>query len=169
MLQTSVSAQAWPLINCLRSLKILWLFGFSVERTADRCKRLLRRCACGEVNRIIISDEVLFTIQDELKAQNDGVYVGTIEDIPQQIGAAQRFPKLGFIMICETVTLSTGYCQIWWKSQCYVKPEGNSGALPERWGQTCLRSAPMDISTELNPVLQSKNHPVVVSSLHSGF
>lgn len=58
------------------------------------------------------SDEVLFTIQDELKAQNDGVYVGTIEDIPQQIGAAQRFPKLGFIMICETVTLSTGYCQI---------------------------------------------------------
>jgi hypothetical protein len=40
------------------------------------------------VNRIIISDEKLFIIQEELNAQNHKFYLATIEDIPQQIGAA---------------------------------------------------------------------------------
>jgi hypothetical protein len=58
------------------------------------------------VNRIIISDEKLFIVQENLKAQNDRVYAATIEDIPQQIGAVQHLQKPGSMMICGSCPLS---------------------------------------------------------------
>ncbi len=69
------------------------------------------RCESGEVERIVFSDEKLFVIEEELNAQNDRVYVVTIDDIPQQIGAIQRFQKPRSMMICEIVSLITDFCR----------------------------------------------------------
>ena len=168
-LQTARSPQEWPWVNIQPTLKFSWTSNCSVGRTADTLRTTLPWHESGAVDRIIMSDDKLFIIQEELKAQNDSVYVATIEDIPQQIEGLQRFEILRIVMICETMTLISGFCRIRWKSQCYVQLGGNTWALPERWGPTCLRTGPIVILTAINLVLWAKNNPRVTSGLHSGF
>lgn len=100
-LQTARSPQEWPWVNIQPTLKFSWTSNCSVGRTADTLRTTLPWHESGAVDRIIMSDDKLFIIQEELKAQNDSVYVATIKDIPQQIEGLQRFEILRIVMICE--------------------------------------------------------------------
>ncbi len=56
-------------------------------------RRLLRRYDFGDVERIVFSDEKLFVIEEHLNAQNDRVYAGTFEALPEHVRNVQRFQK----------------------------------------------------------------------------
>ena len=65
----------------------------------ERCKALLARLDADDVQKIVVSDEKLFVVEQKYNAQNDRIYVLSIEDIPENVRTVQRFQKPSSIMI----------------------------------------------------------------------
>lgn len=76
----------------------------------ERSKTLLQRYDFCNGERIVFSDEKLFVIEEHLNAQNDRVYAGTFEALPEHVRNVQRFQKPGSVIVWGTVSSRGGFC-----------------------------------------------------------
>lgn len=88
----------------MKPLKKTRTHGLTIKNKQDRkqkCKELLRRAA---TSNIVFSDEKLFLLQPSLNAQNDRVYAASIEDIPEDDLAVERFQNVSSVMVWAAVS-----------------------------------------------------------------
>ena len=73
------------------------------QKQVERCKGLLQRLASDDVNKILFSDEKLFTVE-ATNRQNDRILATTSKDIPEELEYIDRAQKPLSIMVWGGVT-----------------------------------------------------------------
>ena len=106
----------------------------------------------------VFSDEKPFTIEEDLKAQNDRVYAATIEDIPQQARAVQRFQKPGFVMICGAVSITPAFVEAGVKANATYNREAIRQHYLKTEAQGVFRQRQWIFQKNSSPGLRRKNH-----------
>lgn len=70
-----------------------------MEKRHDRSKELLSWHARQNLDKIIFSDEKLFSVEESYNSQNVRVYASSFEDIPEELRTVQRFQNEKKVMI----------------------------------------------------------------------
>lgn len=80
-------------LKAYKKVQVQMLSAKDKDRRKAKASTLLKRFTDDEVDRIIFSDEKMFTVSERVNRQNDRVYAARKEDLPQ---AALKFRKAEF-------------------------------------------------------------------------
>ncbi|KAI6647742.1 hypothetical protein LOD99_8583 [Oopsacas minuta] len=86
-------------LKSLNCRKIHMLTKASREKRLQRSRCLLSRASQSVVNKILFSDEKLFTIQEVSNPQNDRITSSSVQDIPEQLRFIPRSQKPASVMV----------------------------------------------------------------------
>lgn len=92
----------------------------NIENRKQKCRVLLKRHAGSN---IVFCDEKLFLLQPSLNVQNDRVYAVTLEDIPQNKRAAQRFQNVPKIMVWGAISTEAKFPLVFIKNNIRINAE----------------------------------------------
>jgi transposase len=87
-----------------RKIKRHGLSAKNKEDRVKRCQQLLKRRGAKSVEKIIFSDEKMWTLQESYNAQNDRIYSVSIQDIPQNVRTVQRYQNTSAVMVWGAVS-----------------------------------------------------------------
>jgi len=163
----------------LRAFKRRRVHGLTAVQKAARllrCKRLLRRFTNQGVKSIVFSDEKIFSVKEQLNAQNDRVYALSVEDIPQSARNVQHFQSSSNIMVWAAISSEGKFPIVFISSgtkvnkeyyrekilQKIVKPSGEQMFKNRRW--TFQQDSAPSHSAKVNQVWCEENLPDFISS-----
>ena len=72
-----------------------------------RCKGLLRRLAPRDMDKVLFSDEKLFTVEEVNNRQNDRILASTSKDIPEKLKYVDRVQKPMSVMVWGGVSTNS--------------------------------------------------------------
>ena len=86
-------------LKSLKRRKVHMLTKAIREKRLQRSRGLLSRAGPDVVDRILFSDEKLFTIQDVSNPQNDRIISSSVQDIPEHLRFIPRRQKPASVMV----------------------------------------------------------------------
>ncbi|KAI6653971.1 MhmaT1 transposase [Oopsacas minuta] len=77
------------------------------QKRLERCKGFLRRLGTQDFEKILFSDEKLFTVEEATNRQNDRILSTTAKDIPEEVKFVDRVQEPQSVMVCGGVTANS--------------------------------------------------------------
>ena len=74
------------------------------EKRLQRSRILLSRAAESVVDKILFSDEKLFTIEEVTNSQNDRILSTSVKDIPEEVRFIPKCQKPASVMVCGGIS-----------------------------------------------------------------
>ena len=138
-----------------------------VKKRLARSKDILTRLATQPLDKIIFSDEKLFTIEEATNKQNERILAPMSSSITEKHLYVKRTQKPQSVMVWAGISM--GFCPSSGKNKFVNIPKVDSGACGERFEQNDVQQRAISIPARRRTGLHIKHLPKLVTRKHSGF